>query len=124
MIRRTFGFISSGHFPPIELKRLSPSSTTDAATNTWSIAPPFSHCCLLPTTVSPVAAALPGTPSYECITKRTSFPFSTRRCSNLHRKDVASLAAVAIRGLLQFKEGSGRQWASNFESSRMIETFR
>ena len=120
--RRTFGFSISGHSPPIEPKRFPPSTTTISVTNTCPITPPYSLSSLPSTTLSPFAAALPGTPPYECITKRTFFPFSIRCCSDSHRIDVASIAAVAVSGLLRFKEGSGRQWVSKFELSRMVKT--
>ena len=120
--RRRVGFTTSGHFPPNAPKAVSSPSATIAVTNTCPIMPPFSPCCLFSTTLSPFAAALPGPPPYECITKRTSFQISMSGCSDSLRIDAASLAPAAVSAFSQFKESSARQWVSNFEVSRMLKT--
>ena len=121
--RCTFGFSISGHSPPIEPQKIFSPCHYHCSNEYLPDHAPFSPCSLLSTTLSPFAAALPGIPPYECITKRISFPSSMRGCSDSYRIYATSLAAVATCGLSQFKQGSARQWVSNLEFSRMVKTF-
>ncbi len=83
--------------------------------NTMPTTPVFPSLAFL---LRPLAAALPGMPPYECITKRTSLPLSIRD-RMLSRTNVVSVMAVVFIGSWELIVGKvrGRVGYENLDSA-------